>query len=363
MRNAACALLALGLLLALPARADTRLYTFPYDEPPQALLDGAYVVPPAQSAVTLTFAGDCTLGTEVADRKLHAGFTRTVQREGADYPFRELRTFFAQDDATVANLEGVLSDRSLTPAIKSYRFIGPTAFTEVLTAGSIECAGLANNHALDFHRMGREDTMAALDAAGIAYFDGDTVAVLEKDGVRVGFTGTVFGPGDAQLEQTARQGEALRALGCAYWIHTIHMGREYGKAYHSSQLRMTERLAALGVDLVVGCHPHIVQGVSRVGDMPVVYSLGNCCFGGNLNPPDHDACLLRVELAFAHGEPIGRSLRLYPISVSGSDARNDYQPHLLSGEDAERVLDKMRRMSDVEIGPYTEETGALVALP
>ena len=356
-------LLALCLLASLPARADTRLYTFPYDEPPAELLETGFLIPPEEVTVSLTFAGDCTLGTEHAARGASGGFTQTVLREGMEYPFRELRAFFAEDDATIVNLEGVLSDRDLRPAIKKYRFIGPTAFVGVLTEGNIECVGMANNHALDFGSAGRDDTRAALGQAGIACFDDSYVAVLVKDGVRVGFTGTVFGPGDKQWARTARQSEVLRALGCAAWVHTVHMGTEYGKAYHASQPRMAEWLAAQGVNLVVGCHPHIVQGVTAVGDMPVAYSLGNCCFGGNANPPDHDACLLRAVLTFTDSALADTALRLYPISVSGSAERNDYQPRRLSGEDAERVLEKMRAMSDLEIGAYTAEGGASVALP
>ncbi len=363
MRGSVCALLALCLLAAPSARAETRVYTFPYDEPPQELTNTAYVVPPQASAAALTFAGDCTLGVEYAQRGAARSLPRVVAREGAAYPLREISPFFAQDDLTVVNLEGVLSDRSVSPADKTYRFLGPTALTEVLTLGGVECVGLANNHAMDYYRYGKDDTIAALNAAGIAYYDDETVTVLVKDGVRIGLTGTVFGPSEAQLAQVARQGEALRALGCAYWIHTIHMGTEYAKTLHSSQIKMTSALSALGVDLVVGAHPHIVQGAALSGDTPVVYSLGNFCFGGNFNPPDHDACLLRVELTFADGQLTGRALRLYPISVSGHDAYNDYQPRRLSGNDAERVLDKMRAMSDVQIGPYDELGGALIALP
>jgi poly-gamma-glutamate synthesis protein (capsule biosynthesis protein) len=92
----------------------------------------------------------------------------------------------------------------------------------------------------------------------------------------------------------------------------------------------------------------------------VVYSLGNCVFGGNSNPRDHDALLVRAELAFREGVLEGITLRLYPLSVSGEANRNNYSPVPLHGADAERVLRKMKESTGADPGPFSDEEGAVI---
>ena len=120
---------------------------------------------------------------------------------------------------------------------------------------------------------------------------------------------------------------------------------------------------ASGAGLVIGHHPHIVQGYEILEGKPVVYSLGNCVFGGNTNPRDHDALAVQAELSFEDGELTGLTLYFYPISVSGEESFNDYSPVLLSGEDAERVLRKMEQSTGNYPGPYTDGRGASITVP
>ena len=97
--------------------------------------------------------------------------------------------------------------------------------------------------------------------------------------------------------------------------------------------------------------------------MPVVYSLGNCVFGGNLNPRDHDALALQADLSFEDGELSGMKLHFWPIAVSGEASFNDYSPVLLTGDDAERVLRKMEESTGADPGFFTEGEGAVITVP
>ena len=107
----------------------------------------------------------------------------------------------------------------------------------------------------------------------------------------------------------------------------------------------------------------MVQGYEVRDGVPVVYSLGNCVFGGNTNPRDHDALAVQADLSFEDGELTGITLHFYPLSVSGEEHYNDYSPVLLSGEDAERVLRKMETSTGVSPGVFTEGEGAAVTVP
>ncbi|MEG0049931.1 MAG: CapA family protein [Clostridia bacterium] len=353
-------LLAVLLILALPcaAWAETQWYVFPMGNVPPELLETASAVPSERVDITLTFAGDCTLGGETRIRRSRNSFCSRVLKNGMDYPFEQLQTLFATDDFTVVNLEGVLSDTAERKVKKEYNFIGPASFTDVLTKGSVECANLANNHALDFGQQGFADTKSALDTAGIGYFDEETLLVFEKDGVRIGMTSTLFTLGADKEALLAKQMALLRDLGCAAMIHTMHAGQEYKSSDNASQRHIAQTAAELGAALVVGHHPHIVQGVTLLGNVPVVYSLGNCSFGGNHDPRDYDAALLRAKLRFTGGVLSELQWALHPISVSSQQRVNDFQPMLLSGEDAQRVIDKMQSASTLTLAPYQQGTGA-----
>ena len=99
--------------------------------------------------VRMTFLGDCTLGGESPSRYRNIDFAGRIEQNGMDFPFRNLVALTGKDDLTVANLEVVLSDRTLTKEKKKFNFIGPTAYTEILTLGSVECVTIANNHSHD----------------------------------------------------------------------------------------------------------------------------------------------------------------------------------------------------------------------
>ena len=356
---------ALLLALLLPsfpsARADGEWLVFTPDTVPE---EQGYLVQEYTGTVRITFLGDCTLGGEEKTRNAYRGFVRTVERNGSAWPFRNLVSLTGTDDLTVANLEGVLSDRDLAKVNKTYNFMGPTAYTEILKEGSVECVTLANNHSHDYDKAGYEDTVRALENAGVAYFSTENMAVWRNgDGLMVGFLGVSGSLSGSRKKEYARQAEILRSLGCAAVITVMHTGTEYDYQPDGYQRQVVSRALDCGTDLIVGHHPHVVQGYEIRDGVPVVYSLGNCVFGGNTNPRDHDALALRAELSFEDGELAGITLRFYPISVSGEAGYNDYSPVFLSGPDAERVLKKMEDSTGVSPGAFDETNGAAVTVP
>ena len=314
--------------------------------------------------VRITFLGDCTLGGEEKTRNAARGFNRVIEQNGFDYPFRNLSALTAADDLTVANLEGVLSDRDLPKVKKTYNFKGTTAYTDILKAGSVECVTLANNHSHDYDLAGYQDTKAALEAAGVAYFGTDCTAVWRNgEGLMIGFLGVSGSLSGNRAKDYAKRAEMLRAAGCAAVITVMHAGAEYVSAPDSYQEQIVNRAINGGSDLIIGHHPHVVQGYEIRDGVPVVYSLGNCVFGGNTSPKDQDALAVRAELAFHEGELESITLRFYPLSVSGTAGRNDYSPVLLEGADAERVLEKMEKSTGVSPGTFDPAGGAVICVP
>ena len=352
--------LAVALLIPLSAGASGEWMMFDAAHVPE---EQGYLVQEYTGTVRITFLGDCTLGGEEQTRNAWRGFVRTIERNGMGWPFRNLSALTASDDLTVANLEGVLSDRELPKVRKEYNFIGASAYTDILREGSVECVTLANNHSHDYDTAGYEDTKRALDNAGVAYFGTDRMAVWRnEEGLTIGFLGVSGSLSGSRGTNYGKRAEILHSMGCAAVITVMHAGTEYEPEPDGYQKQIVNRAFAYGTDLIIGHHPHVVQGFEIRDGIPVVYSLGNCVFGGNTNPRDHDALAVRAELAFQEGELTGITLRFYPISVSGETGWNDYSPVLLTGADAERVLKKMEESTGVSPGSFEDEGGAAVTV-
>lgn len=323
-----------------------------------------FLVQEYTGTVRITFLGDCTLGSEEKTRTAFRGFPRTIEKNGTDWPFRNLRILTAEDDLTVANLEGVLSDRELQKVEKDFNFIGSADYTEILKAGSVECVTLANNHSHDYGTAGYHDTKAALEAAGIAYFGTDCSVIWQnEEGLMIGFLGAAGSLSGSRAKEYEKKADLLRSIGCSAVITVMHAGTEYESAPDSRQKQIADCAARCGSDLVIGHHPHVVQGFEIRDSVPVVYSLGNCVFGGNINPKDYDALAVRAELSFLEGELTGISLRFFPLSVSGESRYNDYSPVLLEGADAERVLKKMEESTGISVGSSDSAGDAGVSIP
>ena len=349
-----CLLLLLGMSCSACAEGEWFLFS---DSVPEELL---FTVNDYTGTVTLTFLGDCTLGTQDGVSGRANSFTNLIEEHGMSWPFRNLVSLTAHDDLTVANLEGVLTDRSLTKVEKSYNFKGPTAYTEILHEGSIECVNLANNHSHDYGTAGYKDTKAALTGAEIAFFGEDCVAVWKYQGVRIGFIGAYYALSGSRYSVYKKQIALLQQAGCNAIITVMHAGLEHNLNITPNQRGIAEKAAKLGSCLVVGHHPHVAQGYELVDGIPVAYSLGNCSFGGAIHPGDTDSLVLQVELSFEDGEPVEEVLHFYPISITGNSKYNDCSPVLLTGKDAARVLKDMETSTGYTMPEFTEAAGSVV---
>ena len=312
--------------------------------------DGAVRDETYSGTVTVTFLGDCTLGGEEKSRNSALGFVRRVQENGTGFPLRNLTALTLTDDLTVANLEGVLTDRPLEKVKKKYNFSGPTVYTQILTSGGGECVTLANNHSRDYGDAGYADTKAALEEAGVGWFGTDAPAFWQnEEGLRIGFIGVGTSLSGNRYKRYVRQMKTLREAGCAAVVTVMHAGTEYSYTPDSYQEQIVSRAVSSGTDLVIGHHPHVVQGYAERDGVPVVYSLGNCSFGGTTHAKDSDALVVQADLTFEEGLLADVSLRFYPISITSDGHYNNYSPMFLSGADAERVIRKMERSTGVPV--------------
>ena len=345
------------LLFSSGARAEGRWITLREGDAPAE----GYLVDEFTGTITATFLGDCTLGGEEKSRNSTLGFFRRVQENGYGFPMRYLKGLTQSDSLTVANLEGVLTDRSLQKEEKKYNFSGPAAYTEILRSGGIDGVTLANNHSHDYGEAGYEDTKQALEAAGIGWFGTDAPAVwMNEEGLKIGFIGVSFSLNGNRYKRYQEQMRLLRQAGCAAVITVMHAGTEYSYTPDAYQKQIVRRAASCGTDLIIGHHPHVVQGYETADGVPVVYSLGNCSFGGTTRAKDSDALAVQADLTFEDSALTDVSLRFYPISITSDPRYNNYSPRFLAGEDAARVFRKMRDSTGTDPSPLAGDPAPLV---
>jgi poly-gamma-glutamate synthesis protein (capsule biosynthesis protein) len=236
-----------------------------------------------------TFVGDTMLGDAA---------TATLDASGYESVFAGVLPLL-DTDFVMANAEGPITTLSapFDPA-QHWHYNAQPAAAPAMAAAGIDVIGLANNHAMDRGPEGLADTIEAATSAGMMTVGaGPTICEAELPllvHTPAGTLGVValgkyygrdkmasaIGPGTVALsEASIRRGAELARAGGADWIVAfVHWGRSYQSVTPEQRIFAADFEEA-GYDLVVGMHPHVVQGIGAVEDMPVVYSIGNFVFG------------------------------------------------------------------------------------
>jgi poly-gamma-glutamate synthesis protein (capsule biosynthesis protein) len=204
-------------------------------------------------------------------------------------------------DLSVVNLETAVTDRGDRQP-KEFTFRAPARAFGVLEQAGVDAVSIANNHGMDYGRVGLEDTLAAARSAGMPLLGAgqdDTAAWTplrrEVHGVRV----SVFAatdvlddfaqstwpagpgrPGLASAKDTGRLLDKVRAerAQADVLVVFLHWGKERQVCPTARQQQLAKSLAAAGADVVVGSHAHVVQPGGQVGRTLVRYGMGNFQF-------------------------------------------------------------------------------------
>ena len=298
-------------------------------------------------SLTLSVVGDCTLGTDETfdyDTSLNAYY----ENYGADYFLQNVKDIFSADDLTIANFEGTLTD-SDEREDKTFAFKAPASYASILTGGSVEAVNTANNHSHDYGDQSFDDTLAALDDAGIVHFGYDETAVMDVKGVKVGLVGIYELYDHLEREQQLKDNIAkVKADGAQLIVVIFHWGNETETVPDSNQTTLGRIAIDEGADLVCGHHPHVLQGIETYKGRNIVYSLGNFCFGGNSSPSDMDTMIYQQTFTIdADGVKKDNVTNIIPCSISSAayDGYNNYQPTPAEGDEATRILGKINERS------------------
>lgn len=299
-----------------------------------------------RTLLTITAAGDCTLGGDY-NTAAHERFDSYAEKYGYDYFLENVRYIFMADDLTFVNLEGPLTTSGDKRSGRTFNFKGDPEYVQILAGSSVELAGLANNHALDFGVSGLKETAAVLEAAGVGYCGYQSVWRDEINGIDVScLSVTEWDYTTAELAEML----ATERGNCDLLIVMIHWGEEKEYSATDSQIEYGHALVDAGADLVLGSHSHVVGSIEEYNGRYIVYGLGNFCFGGNKNPGDKDCLIFQQTFELtADGVIADAGISIIPCSLSSQSDSNDYRPTPLADVEAARVLRKIARYSDLDM--------------
>ena len=291
--------------------------------------------------ISISAVGDCTLGVDV-NYGGSTSFESEMKNLNYNYShfLKNVKPFFENDDLTIVNFEGTLSKRGARRD-KEYAFRGNPEYVKVLTSASVEAVNLANNHTYDYGESAFFDTKTTMTENGIIWFEGQNYAVAEIKGIKVGLVGSnaLTYAGKTQFPKIIAK---AKEEGAELIIASFHWGEEGATVPNDAQIKMAHTAIDNGADLVIGHHPHVLQGIEKYNGKYILYSLGNFCFGGHKNPSDKDTMIFNQVFQFKDGELTDYDYaKVIPCSISSVSERNNYQPIPLIGDEFERLRNKI----------------------
>lgn len=296
--------------------------------------------------ILLSFTGDCILGTD-ENFYYDTSFNAYYENYGSAYFFQNVKDVFEKDDLTIINMEGTLTDLT-TRKDKQFAFKGDPEYVKVLTNGSVEAANMANNHSYDYGEESFKDTVNILEKNKIRTFGDDETVIIPVKGVNVGIFGIYeLDDHEERIPQVKSDIAKLKKDGADIIVAVFHWGNELERVPDDNQVMLAHLAIDEGADVVVGHHPHVLQGIDTYKGKTIAYSLGNFCFGGNYHPTEMDTMIFQQKFMIDTSKKITDSeINVIPCSVSSESDCNNYQPTILEGDEAKRVRELIQERSD-----------------
>lgn len=292
----------------------------------------------------------------VGDIMLAGKGTVTYRREGYGYPFAAVSSELKKGDITIGNLEAPLTRRGTEFSGKKYRFRADPASAGPLKIAGFTVLTLANNHIMDYGAVGLKDTVTNLDKAGIfhtgagEYLDiarKPALLVVRNEKVAI-FSYSLTFP----VEFYARHRHAGTSPGLGlnfkndiaaakskynYVIVTFHWGTENAQMPSPYQIAAAHAAIDAGADIVIGHHPHVLQGIERYGNGIIFYSMGNFAFGCVNDGPGISA-IARITLDNGRKEA-----EILPLNIRNCEIH--FQPRILGGRNGMEVINHLNTLS------------------
>ncbi len=291
-----------------------------------------------------------------------------IDKHGGAAPLAKVAHLLSDAHVAFVNLESPLSDKGARKTSKDVTFRGRVALVEGLASAGIDVVSLANNHALDWGAPALLDTIDRLTAAGVAHSGaGADLAAARAPALLVTPAGKVAvlaytsilpegfaagadraGVNPARPDQDRLLADVKAAAEAADWVVvSLHWGVEYEGYANGSQRELAHAIVDAGADLIIGHHPHVLQGFELYRDKLIAYSLGDFVFD-HYSRVTGEAVILRMEIAQS-GPP---SFTLVPVYLADPYGI----PAVVTGAEADAILDRVAGFSE-RLGLQLERDG------
>ncbi len=313
--------------------------------PSKSNLDSNKITQKALAEVTISSVGDCTIGHD-SKFVFENSLPYQLKKHNYDYGyfFRNTVDIFKNDDLTIANLETTFTN-SKDKADKQFTFKSPPEYVKALSLGSIEAVNISNNHIYDYLEKGFADTKDTLKNENINFFGEGNIWTTELKGVKFGFLGyRGFSYDNNFLTKLKNDIAALKSKGCIVVIN-FHWGDESQYYPNEVQKYLAHFSIDNNADLIIGHHPHVIEGIEIYKGKTICYSLANFCFGGNTYPSDKDSFILQSRFKVEDGKLKSYGIKVIPCSISSLKNINDYCPTPMEGDEKNNFFIKLNKLS------------------
>jgi poly-gamma-glutamate synthesis protein (capsule biosynthesis protein) len=292
----------------------------------------------------------------VGDIMLAGRWAPILRQKGYNYPFNGVRKELAAGDINLANLESPIATSGQEYTGKKFRFRAEPQVAKALRGTGFNLVTLANNHSMDFGGEALTETLQHLSDNGIAWIGaGENLSEARKmalytiKGKNIAFLAYSLmqpieffagqrSPGTAPGYEKMVTADITSARSQAdYVIVSFHWGKEATGTVPSQRIAAHKAIEA-GADVVIGHHPHLLQGIERYKNGIIFYSLGNFTFASKSRTADVSA-IIRLTLADDH-----REAEILPLDVL--HRRVGFQPQLLTGAKGAAVIEKLNNLSE-----------------
>ncbi len=319
------------------------------------------------SKVTLKAVGDIILGGVVGAE---------ISRLGADYIFDHVRPVLSDCDMTIGNLETPLTNRENADVTKKFVYRAPVECAVSLKNSGLTIANIANNHIMDYGHAGLNDTIFALKQAGVQcvgagsnVLDACKPLLVTTNGIKVALLAFTYATNAKRNKagccscDSAFMGKQIRKIRneADLIVASIHHGVEYVDYPNRDMVRLFRSAADAGADLIIGHHPHVVQGIEFYRGALIAYSLGNfvsgyadteerrhsyentalTCFGGKTLSIDDMRTTEGIILQCTLGKKGVMDYQLMPVK-----SNDRFQTMLMTDMEANAFVQKVETLSE-----------------
>lgn len=280
---------------------------------------------------------------------------------GYSYPFLATSSITKAADISIGNLECPMADVGAGMQNKKFIFCADPRTVESLIFAGFDIMSLANNHILDFGKSAFYQTMDILNEKNILYCgagknkkEACELKIIKVKGIKVGFlafsltypsvywaTETKYGTATVDAEELPEIVKSARKQ-ADFLVISFHWGSEYKSYIKSYQKILAHKAIINGANLILGHHPHVIQGIEIYKKGLIVYSLGNFAFGSYGKPPERKSDKSLILKIIVKNKKIKKA-ELIPLNVFNYEVK--FQPQVAKGKKAQEILEHIKKIS------------------